>query len=121
MDKEQGVEQKKNEGRCPSIKEVFGYTSVVVLSIAIIMPIEVNYGIIGFVRSLNLEKDDAGTVIHSVLDKLGLLSTNSKADNDEKVFTKEELKQFSGDSNKIYLAFLGNQILFCMCVLLLFE
>ena len=107
------VVEEKSLWTCPSLTKFLVYCSVVVVLAAMIIPLELNFGIMRLYMKLDLDVPQDVPVHHYILHKLGYLSV--KQDNDikttgikeEKVFTKEELKMYSGDSSLIYLAILG--------------
>lgn len=106
MDKEKGRLDKSDGRRCPSISELFAYTSVVVVFVAIIIPLQFNYGFGPILKQVDFMVDEA-SILHPFVSRINRLK-NLLHGSKEKIFTKEELKKFGPYSDDlIYLALLG--------------
>ena len=104
---------------CPTFATFASYTALVVMVIAIILPLDMQYGWTAWIRRLelntmNLDDPDSVRWIDYLLYKSGLsdretLSTSSSVSNTlkERIFTKTELSKYSQSSDVLYLALLG--------------
>ena len=114
MDQEENKLNKVQfERRCPSVGEFLAYTSVVVVFLALLIPVELKYGYSSNLFGVfHLSNEKSDQFPFNLIKQLGLFQ--SKKVHSEKIFSKEELIEYSGvEKNKpIYLAFLGG----CMSV-----
>lgn len=111
MDQEENKPNKiKFERRCPGVGEFLAYVSVVVVLLAILIPVELKYGyssnIIGVMQ---ISVNEGKQFPFNLIKQLGLFKAPSSTGS-ERIFSKQELTQFSGEEKDkpIYLAYLGN-------------
>lgn len=109
MDQEENkLDKPQFEKRCPSISEVLGYTSVVVVLLALAIPFELKYGYSANLFNVITFSTDKNDFLFNFIRHIGLFSP-SKNESKLKIFSKDDLTQFTGEDNEkpIYLAFLG--------------
>jgi hypothetical protein len=104
---EGAVDKKTFSRRCPSVGEFLAYTSVVAVFLAILIPLEFNYGLTSISQSFKMTTVRKDSYLFLIIEKLGLFNGEPQSPDVEDIFTKEDLFQYRGESEKIYLAFLG--------------
>lgn len=112
MADEEGVNKKSTVTyHPPSISTLTFYTAIVVILIAIIIPIEFHYGNLGFLAGFDVSVPHDVNIVDYVMAKVGMkefdVKTKEYGRKKEKIFTKEELLKFTGDSDIRYLAIIG--------------
>lgn len=121
MDQEENkLDKPQFEKRCPSISEVLGYTSVVVVLLALAIPFELKYGYSANLFNVITFSTDKNDFLFNFIRHIGLFSP-SKNESKLKIFSKDDLTQFTGEDNEkpIYLAFLGMNVCFLFFVFIL--
>ena len=114
----------------PSVSTLATYTAVVFLLIAMIIPLEFQYGTLGLFAAFDHSVPHDVSIKDYVFAKLGLVDFDIKTKtfgkqeepkkklkkhkkkSKERIFTKEELLQYTGDSRKRYLAIIGMVFIF---------
>lgn len=116
MDQEENkLDKIKYEKRCPGVGEFLAYVSVVVLLLALLIPIELKYGFSpNLYGMLEISVNEGKQFPFNLIKQLGLFKP--PAGSSERIFSKQELAQFTGEEKDepIYLAYLGN-----LCLILL--
>jgi len=108
--REDGKPKEKITYTCPSLSLVAFYTAIVCVLLAILIPIEFRYGKLAMFKKLDLSVPDGASLKDYILHKLGVVESRVTAKHfgtKDRLFTKDELKTYSGDSQIIYLAILG--------------
>lgn len=129
-DTEEATKKPKLIYHPPSASTLVAYTAVVVLLIAIIIPLEFHYGTLGLFAAFDNSVPHDVSIKDYVFAKLGLIESDMKTKtfgkqeepkeklkkhkkkSKERIFTKEELLQYTGDSKKRYLAIIGMLFVF---------
>lgn len=109
MDDEKGQLCSKPVHSCPSWTTFIVYSSIVIVTASVLIPLEFNYGLLNLYMRLGEKLPAELSIKDYFLHKLGYINTEEL--HKEVVISKEELKKYSGEADKIYLAILGKNFL----------
>ncbi|XP_057294351.1 neuferricin-like [Hydractinia symbiolongicarpus] len=105
MDDEKGMYCSKPVHSCPSWTTFIVYSSIVIVTGSVLIPLEFNYGLLNLYMRLGEKLPAELSIKDYFLHKLGYINTEEL--HKEVIMSKEELKKYSGEADKIYLAILG--------------